>query len=92
MHILRADCTRSVRAIQRGKNIFFLTCSFQVPETTIPGYTYALPLPKDIYSPENSTSVEDRLARQLASDKISPKMRDYLQRMMDDRAQSSTEV
>jgi acyl-CoA thioesterase II len=39
----RSYCTRSVRAVQAGRNVFVMLCSFQVPEFWQPSRQWAMP-------------------------------------------------
>lgn len=98
----RSYATRTVKAVQNGNAIFTLTASFQKPEPAQPRFSIPMPkgpatiegTPEDWLSLEASTPQEVEIQNELderGSD-MSPKMREYLMRFMEERRQSSIEV
>jgi acyl-CoA thioesterase II len=58
----RSYATRSVRAVQQGKAIFIMMCSFHKPEPRQP--THSWPMPRGIPPPEECELEEVRWARE----------------------------
>ncbi|EJF66472.1 DNA repair protein [Dichomitus squalens LYAD-421 SS1] len=52
----RSYVTRSVRAVQRGRAVFIMMCSFQIPEPRQP--TFQFPMPLGVPPPDACESIE----------------------------------
>lgn len=52
----RSYCTRAVRAVQHGRTVFIMLCSFQIPEPENPIQYQSMP---NVLSPEKSPSEEE---------------------------------
>jgi len=71
--------TRAVKAIQNGKVIFVMLCSFQRPEPWQPGHQW--PMPK-VKGPDECEPQENVFARMYSDEKLSPKVRAFYQDLM----------
>jgi len=72
----RTYSTCSVKAVQDGRTIFMLLCSFAVPEPRVWAHTIAAPL--NVPSPEECPLEEETLAKVLA-ETTDPKLRQSLE-------------
>jgi len=81
----RTYSTCSVKAVQDGKTIFMLLCSFAVPEPRVWAHTIAAPL--NVPSPEECPLEEETLAKVLA-ETTDPKLRQSLELQIMDRKHS----
>ncbi|KAJ8480947.1 hypothetical protein ONZ45_g15481 [Pleurotus djamor] len=70
----RSYATRLVRAVQTGKTIFILLCSFQKPEIWQPTYQWSMPV---VPPPEQCEPEEFRYHRIASQEGIDPKMKEY---------------
>ncbi|KAI0762648.1 thioesterase-like superfamily-domain-containing protein [Fomes fomentarius] len=85
----RSYVTRAVRAVQRGRTIFIMVCSFQLPEPRQPFYQY--PMPPDVPAPEACEGIEiiyEKLLRETTDEKVKGLCRTTL----DERRRSPIEV
>ena len=67
----RSYITRGVRAVQRGRTIFTMMCSFQIPEPRQP--TFQFPMPFDVPPPDACGSMEslyEKALRDATDDKV----------------------
>ncbi|KAF9270062.1 Thioesterase/thiol ester dehydrase-isomerase [Marasmius fiardii PR-910] len=80
-------CT--VKAIQRGRIIFVLMCSFQKPETWQPSYQWVMPT---VPSPDECEYEEDRFLRLSKDPKIRPEISGSLQTYAEERRRSPIAV
>ncbi|KAF8845320.1 Thioesterase/thiol ester dehydrase-isomerase [Paxillus ammoniavirescens] len=69
----RSYCTRSVKAVQNGKIIFQLLCSFHSPEPWQPSYQWPMP---DVPKPEDCELEEDLFKRRATADGMDPKIKE----------------
>jgi acyl-CoA thioesterase 8 len=94
----RSYATRTVKALQRGKCIFTMTASFQVPEPGQPIRYLALPRPPSgeaaFPEPDRCQPTEERIAAFLAENAavIPTKVRVFLETLQDERRQSRIEI
>lgn len=68
--------TRAVKALQDGRVIFIMLCSFQLPESWQPQHQW--PIPK-VPSPEECDLQEVRYAKMLERPDLNPKVRDFFE-------------
>lgn len=68
----RSYATVSVKAVQNGRTIFVLMCSFQKPEPWQPSHQWSMPT---VPSPEDCELEETKYSRLLQSDEGSPRLR-----------------
>lgn len=73
----RSFSTRAVRAVQNGKTIFIMLCSFQKPEPWQP--TYRSPMPK-VPSPEECETLQAKYRKHAAKQTDDWMKRYYLAR------------
>ncbi|KAI8065597.1 HotDog domain-containing protein [Gongronella butleri] len=78
----RSFATRFVRAKQRGKAIFVLSCSF-TKEYADPSIDHQTTMPK-VPEPSSLPSYEDVIRQQLDNNNLSTKYRDYLQKRLEE--------
>ena len=67
----RSYVTRAVRAVQRGRTVFTMMCSFQIPEPRQP--TFQFPMPHDVPPPdacESTDSVYKKAFDEATDDKV----------------------
>lgn len=81
--------TRAVKAIQNGRIIFIMICSFQKPEPWQPQQQW--PMPK-VPSPDNCELQETRYARVLESKDLSQDSRDFFQALHYERSRSPISI
>jgi len=81
----RTYSTCSVKAVQDGRSIFMMLCSFAVPEPRMWSHTIAAPL--DVPPPEECPSEEETLAKALA-ETTDPRMKQSLKLQIADRKNS----
>lgn len=77
--------TRAVKALQDGRVIFIMLCSFQLPESWQPQHQW--PIPK-VPSPEECDLQEVRYAKMLERPDLNPKVRDFFEAVIAERAKS----
>ncbi|ORX50174.1 Thioesterase/thiol ester dehydrase-isomerase [Hesseltinella vesiculosa] len=80
----RSFATRFVRAKQRGKAIFVLSCSF-TKEYTDPSIDHQSIMPK-VPAPDSLPSYTDIVRQQLENNNLSAKYRDYLQKRLEEES------
>lgn len=83
--------------MQRGKCIFTMTCSFQIPEPEQIVQNLPMPSPFDAPSfpePEACQATEERIAHFMMDMEglLPDKIKSYLQTLMDERRQSRIEI
>ena len=67
----RSYVLRAVRAVQRGRTIFMMLCSFQTPEPRQPAFQY--PMPANVPPPEACESADaqyEKLMRETTDEKV----------------------
>ncbi|KAI0639149.1 thioesterase-like superfamily-domain-containing protein [Trametes polyzona] len=85
----RSYVTRAVRAVQRGRTIFIMLCSFQRPEPRQP--TFQLPMPPDVPAPDACEGIEviyERLFKETTDSKV----KDFCLTALEERRRSPIEV
>lgn len=70
----RSYSTRSVKAVQNGKIIFQLLCSFHIPESWQPSHQW--PLPAAVPNLEDCELEEDLFRRRAARDDLDRKVKE----------------
>ncbi len=70
----RSYVTRAVRAVQRGRTIFIMLCSFQRPEPR--QCTLQLPMPPNVPPPDACEGIEVNYER-LFKETSDPKVKDF---------------
>ncbi|GAA97806.1 hypothetical protein E5Q_04485 [Mixia osmundae IAM 14324] len=98
----KSYATRSVKAIQDGRCIFSLTCSFQVPEPSQPVFQIGRPKPdqvgrtaplEDYPQPEECQPIESRFIETLEQNPNLPvKLKAFLENAIDERQHSAIEI
>ncbi|KAH8928482.1 Thioesterase/thiol ester dehydrase-isomerase [Atractiella rhizophila] len=83
----RSYATRYVKAVQNGKTIFALVCSFQVPEPTQTLQSQLVLHPP----PEECLNRESILEAEMADPNLSPKVKDFLRKALDHSKNNSVE-
>ncbi|KAL4243190.1 C/M/P thioester hydrolase family protein [Abortiporus biennis] len=86
----RSYVTRAVRAVQKGRTIFVMLCSFQKPEPRQP--TYQWPMPKNVPSPNECDPIEAYYARLSQDPNIHPKVKEYCDEYVQDRTESPLHI
>ncbi|KAJ3482073.1 hypothetical protein NLI96_g7237 [Meripilus lineatus] len=86
----RSYATRAVRAIQNGKTVFILLCSFQRPEPWQP--SYHVPMPEGVPPPEECEDVEAAYHRLSQSPEVDPGIRAYAAEYVQERKKSPFEI
>lgn len=81
----RSYATLSVKAVQNGRTVFIMMCSFQRPEPWQPSYQW--PMPK-VPSPEECEFEEARYTRLIESPGSSPALKKFYQGVLAERARS----
>ncbi|TBU34991.1 thioesterase-like superfamily-domain-containing protein [Dichomitus squalens] len=79
----RSYVTRSVRAVQRGRTVFIMMCSFQIPEPRQP--TFQFPMPLGVPPPDACDSIEslyEKAFRQARDEKVKELWRITLEERM----------
>ncbi|KAI0724293.1 thioesterase-like superfamily-domain-containing protein [Cerioporus squamosus] len=85
----RSYVTRAVRAVQRGRTIFMLVCSFQLPEPRQPVFQY--PMPPDVPAPEACEGIEviyEKMLRETADEGV----KEFCRTTLEERRRSPIEV
>ncbi|RPD81730.1 hypothetical protein L226DRAFT_496788 [Lentinus tigrinus ALCF2SS1-7] len=85
----RSYVTRSVRAVQRGRTIFILVCSFQLPEPRQPVFQY--PMPADVPAPDACEGIEviyEKMLRETADERV----KEFCRTTLEERRRSPIEV
>ncbi|KAL7285717.1 hypothetical protein ACG7TL_000822 [Trametes sanguinea] len=85
----RSYVTRSVRAVQRGRTIFLLLCSFQRPEPRQP--TFQLPMPPNVPSPDACEGIE-LIYERLFKETNDAKVKEFCLTVLEERRRSPIEV
>ncbi|KAJ8501559.1 hypothetical protein ONZ51_g506 [Trametes cubensis] len=85
----RSYATRAVRAVQRGRTIFLMLCSFQRPEPRQP--TFQLPMPPNVPSPDACEGIEVIYER-LFKETTDAKVKDFCLTALEERRRSPIEV
>ncbi|KAJ1552812.1 hypothetical protein HK405_009927 [Cladochytrium tenue] len=71
----RAFATRHVEAIQNGRRIFVISCSFQIPEKSL---TYQTEMP-EVPPPESLISHDDYFRKWISNPRTDPRAREYFE-------------
>ncbi|KAI0359134.1 hypothetical protein OH77DRAFT_1494048 [Trametes cingulata] len=85
----RSYATRSVRAVQRGRTIFIMLCSFQRPEPRQPAFQ--LPMPPNVPAPDACEGIEviyERLFKETTDERV----KDFCLTVLEERRRSPIEV
>lgn len=85
----RSYVTRAVKAIQNGRVIFVMLCSFQKPEPWQPGHQSPMP---SVKAPEECESDEDRYLRMAQKEGTHPKVVEVYKQMAVERVRSPIAV
>ncbi|KAI0735438.1 thioesterase-like superfamily-domain-containing protein [Earliella scabrosa] len=85
----RSYVTRAVRAVQRGRTVFMMMCSFQLPEPRQPSYQY--PMPPDVPAPEACEGIEV-IYEKLLRDTTDEKVKGFCRTMLEERRRSPIHV
>ncbi|KIY53192.1 Thioesterase/thiol ester dehydrase-isomerase [Fistulina hepatica ATCC 64428] len=85
----RSYVTRVVKAVQRGRAVFVMMCSFQKPEPLQPQFQWKMP---SVPSPETCELEEDRLRRRAAQSMHIPEAYRFLLHLAEERARSPVYV
>ncbi|KAH9921991.1 thioesterase-like superfamily-domain-containing protein [Epithele typhae] len=85
----RSYVTRGVRAVQRGRTVFMMLCSFHLPEPRQPVFRW--PMPADVPPPDQCESAETMYEKQLA-EATTEKTKAFIRSMLAERARSPIEV
>ncbi|KAK9894195.1 Thioesterase/thiol ester dehydrase-isomerase [Cystobasidium minutum MCA 4210] len=92
----RSYATRSVKAVQKGKEIFVLNASFQRPEPEQPRFQIDISqheVFRNIALPENCLSIEESMQNLVSADpNMSEKVRQYFLNTAEERRVSSIEI
>ncbi len=70
----RSYVTRAVRAVQRGRTIFTMMCSFQIPEPRQP--TFQFSMPHDVPAPDACDSI-DSVYRKALDEEADEKLKGF---------------
>jgi acyl-CoA thioesterase II len=70
----RSYCTRTVRAVQYGQTVFYMVCSFHVPEPGQPMQHWPMP---HVVAPEEAQREEDFIMSLAQRPGISEKEREW---------------
>lgn len=84
----RSYVTRAVRAVQRGRTVFMMMCSFQLPEPRQPSYQY--PMPPDVPAPEACEGIEV-IYEKLLRDTTDEKVKGFCRTMLEVRSSMRTQ-
>ena len=71
----RSYVTRTVSAVQRGRTVFVMLCSFQRPELGQPVHQW--PMPPNVPRPEECEEVQEYYERMLLRKDLDPRLRAY---------------
>ncbi|KAL1951750.1 hypothetical protein VTO73DRAFT_899 [Trametes versicolor] len=85
----RSYVTRAVRAVQRGRTIFIMLCSFQRPEPR--QCNFQLPMPPNVPPPDACEGIEANYER-LFKETSDPKVKDFCLTALEERRRSPIEV
>jgi len=85
----RSYVTRSVKAVQNGRIIFMLLCSYQRPEPWQPSYQW--PAPTDVPAPEECDMLAQRYINFAKEPGMHPRRRAVLLNLAEVRAAASVE-
>ncbi|XP_046579458.1 acyl-coenzyme A thioesterase 8-like [Haliotis rubra] len=78
----RTYCNRNVKAIQDGAAIFTMQASFKKAETDVYTHQYSMP---DVPGPEGLLSSLEIMERQLKSDNVSERRKQYLEKRLTEK-------
>ncbi|KZT74859.1 hypothetical protein DAEQUDRAFT_742304 [Daedalea quercina L-15889] len=82
----RSYVTRTVTAIQRGRAVFVMLCSFQKPELGQPVHQW--PMPPKVPSPEECEEVQEYYERMLRRKDLDPRLKAYADEYIEERRKS----
>ncbi|KDQ54755.1 hypothetical protein JAAARDRAFT_347616 [Jaapia argillacea MUCL 33604] len=86
----RSYTTRSVKAVQNGRVVFILLCSFQRPEPWQPSHQW--PMPANVTPPEQCILEETRYEKLASTEDMKPKLRTVFLEYADERRRSPVAV
>ncbi|KAJ7357042.1 thioesterase-like superfamily-domain-containing protein [Mycena albidolilacea] len=81
----RSYLTRAVKALQNGKVVFMMMCSFQKPEPWQPARAWGMP---SVPPPEDCRLEEERYEEMLRQEGLHPKIAQLYREFMSDRSKS----
>lgn len=85
----RTYTTRSVRAVQSGRAVFVIICSFQIPEFWQPSHQWPMP---DVPRPDDCQDEEEILLAMAQKPGLNESTKDYLRQYAEERARSPITV
>ncbi|TBU34990.1 Thioesterase/thiol ester dehydrase-isomerase [Dichomitus squalens] len=85
----RSYVTRSVRAVQRGRAVFIMMCSFQIPEPRQP--TFQFPMPLGVPPPDACESIESHYEKAFREE-TDEKVKEVWRLNLEERVRSPIEV
>jgi len=86
----RSYVTRAVRAVQNGKTVFIMLCSFQQPEPWQP--TYQWPMPTNVPKPDDCELIEAQYVRMAESPDMDPTAKQYCLEYAQERRMSPLNI
>lgn len=86
----RTYTTRAVRAVQNGRIVFVMLCSFQKPELDQPNYQWTMPL--NVPRPENCNYSYARALKTTQDPNVHEEVKSYLSEYVQEREQSPFEI
>ncbi|KAF9056639.1 HotDog domain-containing protein [Panaeolus papilionaceus] len=81
----KSYATRSVKAVQNGRIVFIMLCSFQKPEPWQPSHQWTMP---DVQPPEQCEDEENSYMRVINNPQASPELRRLFQDRLVERTRS----
>ncbi|PIL29619.1 hypothetical protein GSI_08256 [Ganoderma sinense ZZ0214-1] len=85
----RSYVTRAVRAVQRGRTVFTMMCSFQIPEPRQPSFQF--PMPHDVPLPDACEST-DSVYKKAFDEATDEKVKNFWRVAVEERARSPIEM
>ncbi|EPS99118.1 hypothetical protein FOMPIDRAFT_1037156 [Fomitopsis schrenkii] len=82
----RSYVTRTVSAVQRGRTVFVMLCSFQRPEPGQPMHQW--PMPPNVPGPEECEEVQEYYERMLLRKDLDPRLKAYAEEYIQERRKS----
>lgn len=82
----RSYVTRTVSAVQRGRTVFVMLCSFQRPESRQPIHQW--PMPPNVPNPDDCEDVQEYYERMLLRKDLDPRLKAYAEEYIQERRKS----
>ncbi|OBZ78951.1 DNA repair protein rad14 [Grifola frondosa] len=82
----RSYVTRAVRAVQRGRTVFIMLCSFQRPEPLQPSFQW--PMPLHVPDPETCEDIEAYYDNMSRREGVDPRIKVFCREYAEERKQS----